>query len=100
MICFGYFKGLPYGDICIEDFESYRNYKNDIPKEKIIAHIEDLDAGLTSVPDYDIFTGEKIHVGVYLDGDFSFPMDFLRYYKRYDIGIPYEYEEYLKQILK
>lgn len=75
MISFGYFKGLPYGDICIEDFESYRNYKNDIPKE-------------------------KIHAGVYLDGDFSFPMEFLRYYKRYDIGIPYEYEEYLKQILK
>ena len=34
------------------------------------------------------------------DGEFVFPVDFLRYYKTKDIGIPYEYEAYLKTILK
>ncbi|MCD7828316.1 MAG: hypothetical protein LUG85_07265 [Clostridiales bacterium] len=48
---------------------------------------------------YDIFTGEPIdEAGIYTDDVFVFPIDFLRYYERYDIGIPPEYEEYLKSI--
>ena len=46
-----------------------------------------------------MFTGEAFNSGFYDDGEFKFPVDFLRYYKTRDIGIPYEYEEYLKKIL-
>lgn len=98
MILFGWFKGLPYNH-CNECFESFREFHNNIPKEKVIAHIETLEAGYACVESFDIFTGEKLIAGEYIDGDFGFPMEFLHYYKNYDIGIPYEYEEYLKQIL-
>jgi hypothetical protein len=44
----------------------------------------------------DIFDGEEIpQAGIYEDGDFTFPADFLHYYKKYDIGIPEEYENYI-----
>lgn len=99
MILFGMFKGLPYSG-CEENFDTYRQYRNQIPKGKVIAHIETLEVWLTSLPSYDMFTGEKLHAGQYCDGEFIFPMEFLHYYKNYDIGIPYEYEEYLKKILK
>ena len=98
MTFFGYFKGLPY-ERCRESFEDYRRFKNNLPREKIISHIESLEEWLTSLPSYDIFTGEPLHAGMYIDGDFRFPYEFLHYYKNYDIGIPYEYEEYLKKIL-
>ena len=99
MIFFGYFEGLPY-ERANESFEKYRQFKNEIPKEKVIAHIESLEEWLTSLPSYDIFTGEQLHAGMYIDRDFRFPFEFLHYYKNYDIGIPYDYEEYLKCILK
>lgn len=79
-----------------EDFETYRKYKNKIPKEKIIEHIEkDCLMGLATMLSFDIFTGEEVRAGQYVDGPFRFPTDFLHYLKNYDIGIPYEYEEYL-----
>ena len=44
----------------------------------------------------DIFDGERIEqAGVYEDGDFTFPLDFLHYYRKYDIDIPLDYEEYI-----
>ena len=100
MRLFGWFKGLPYGD-CEENIEDYRKFKNHIPKEKVIEHIEsdDVEAWATSLATYDMFTGEKLDSGMYEDGNFRFPFDFLHYYKNYDIGIPYDYEEYLKKIL-
>lgn len=98
MIEFGFFKGLPYED-SEEKFEDYRGLKNSIPRDQVISHIESLDKGLTSLPTRDLFTGESLQAGIYLDGDFVFPLDFLHYYKNYDIGIPYEYEAYLKTIL-
>lgn len=98
MIAFGYFKGLPYED-SEENFEDYRKFNNTIPKSKVIAHIESLEKGLTSLPTRELFTGEKLQAGIYEDGDFVFPLDFLHYYKHYDIGIPYSYEKYLKTIL-
>lgn len=98
MIAFGYFRGMPYED-SDENFDSYRNFKNSISKSRVIAHIESLDKGLTSLPTKDLFTGEPLQAGIYEDGDFIFPLDFLHYYKKYDIGIPYEYEEYLMEIL-
>ena len=97
MKSFGFFKGMPYKE-SIEDFDEYRKLKNSIPKDKIIEHIEKLDAGLASPASYDMFTGEKLHAGAFWDGDFAFPYEFLHYYKNYDIGVPYEYEEYLKSI--
>lgn len=54
---FGFFKGLPYKN-SIENFEDYKKYKNSIPKEAILSHISSLDAGLTSLPSFDMFTGE------------------------------------------
>lgn len=95
---FGYFKGLPY-ERSTENFEDYRLLKNTIPKEVVIKHIESLDEWLTSLPSRDIFSGEDLHAGMYIDGEFTFPLEFLHYYKKYDIGIPYEYESYLRSII-
>lgn len=92
---FGFFEGLPYKE-SNEEFDDYKRLKNTIPKEKIIAHIEALMAGFTSLPSYDFFTGERIQAGVFHDGDFTFPYEFLHYYRNYDIGIPYDYEAYLR----
>ena len=95
---FGYFKGLPY-ERSTENFDDYRRLKNTIPKESVIKHIESLEEWFTSLPSKDIFTGEELHAGMYIDGEFTFPLEFLHYYRKYDIGIPYEYEAYLKTII-
>lgn len=97
MKCFGCFKGLPYGN-CNEDFEKYREFRNKLQKNKIYAHMDSLSKWRTSVETVDIFTGEKLTAGKCVDGEFVFPLDFLHYYKNYDIGIPYDYEEYLKSV--
>ena len=95
---FGYFDFMLYDD-SNENFDDYRNLKNKIPKEKVIEHIESLEPGHTSLPGRDPFTGETLYSGLYNDGNFVFPLDFLHYYKNYDIGIPYDYEAYLMEIL-
>lgn len=95
---FGYFDWMPYED-CDENFEDYKKFKNKISKRKVIEHIESLEAWATSLPGKDHFTGERLQSGLYEDGDFIFPLDFLHYYKNYDIGIPYEYEAYLQGVL-
>ena len=97
---FANFKGMDYGD-CDEDFDMFKNYQNNIPKEKIIKHIESLEpCCLMPMPNHEIFTGEtfKLSPGYYLDGDFIFPTDFLYYLKNYDIGVPQEYEKYLNSL--
>ena len=100
MKAFGYFKGLPYGN-CEENFDDYRKFKNTIPKEKVIEHMEsdDVEVWATALFSYDMFTKKRLDTGMYEDGNFRFPFEFLHYYKNYDIGIPYEYEEYLKGII-
>lgn len=95
---FGVWKGMPYCEPT-DSFEELSKIKNSIDKNKVINHIESLDEWISSEPSYDIFTGESFNGGLYDDGDFTFPIDFLRYYKKYDIGIPLEYEDYLKTIL-
>lgn len=95
---FGFFTGLPYTTPCKENIDDYRQFNNTLPKEAVIEHIKTVENGLTSLPSYDIFTGEELQAGMFWDGDFTFPYEFLHYYKNYDIGIPYEYEEYLKSI--
>lgn len=98
MKAFGYFKGMPYKR-SNEDFEEYRKLKNSIPKDKVIKHIETLELGLTTLPSYEMFTGEELQAGAFWDGDFVFPYEFLHYYKNYDIGIPYDYEAYLRDVV-
>ena len=98
---FGYWKELPYDDFDTgETFEEYTKLKNTISREGVIRHLEGLPvAAMANVGDrVDIFTGEPIEFGRCEDGEFVFPSEFLHYYKNYDIGIPYEYEAYLKSI--
>lgn len=96
---FGFWKDQPYSSVT-DEYEEFLSYKNTIDRHTVIEHIESLGAWLGSTQSHDIFTGEEFNCGFYVDGDFQFPVDFLRYYKTKDIGIPYEYEEYLKGILK
>lgn len=101
MKLFGFFKGMPYGD-CNEDFDEYRKFKNTLPREKIYEHMLQVDARhrwRAAVETHDIFTGEKLTAGLCIDGDFRFPLEFLHYYKNYDIGIPYDYEAYLRDVV-
>lgn len=88
---------MPY-NIEKESFDKYKTFKNELARDKILSHMDSLEKWLTSLPTRDIFTGEKLTAGKCIDGEFTFPLDFLHYYKNYDIGIPYEYEEYLKSI--
>lgn len=101
---FGIMKTSPddNGEVEALPFDHYKQFKNTLPKDKIIKHIESLDfLCLAARTGYDIFTKEYIpNAGFYRDGDFVFPTDFLHYLKNYDIGVPYEYEEYLKQVIK
>ena len=96
---FGFWEGMPYGE-STDRYEDFLRLKNSIDKVSVIRHIESLDDWLSSVMSTDLFSGESFHSGIYMDGVFTFPVDFLRYYKTRDIGIPYEYEAYLKKILK
>ena len=100
MKAFGFLKGMPHDD-CDENFEDYKKFKNTIPKEKVIAYLESdkVVRCFGFMPSYDMFTGEKLVCGLLEDDEYIIPMEFLHYYKNYDIGIPYEYEEYLKKIL-
>lgn len=91
---FGYWNGMPYGQVT-DTFEEMRKYKNSINKDAVIKHIKSLDPLVACMASHDIFTGESITAGMYEDGPFCMPLDFLKYYEEYAIGIPKEYEEYL-----
>lgn len=95
---FGFWDGMPYGT-ATDKYEDFQQFKNSIDKDKVIQHIESLDDWLADTMSTDIFTGEKFNAGFFEDGEFRFPVDFLRYYKTKDIGIPLEYETYLKTIV-
>ena len=99
MNMFGFWQNQPYG-LVTDEYDDFVKIKNTIDKKKVIGHIESLDDWLGSTQSHDMFTGEEFNSGFYIDGDFQFPVDFLRYYKAKDIGIPYEYEKYLNGILK
>lgn len=97
---FGAWKNMHYAIVTKDTFKELSKVHNNIDKQKVIKHIESLDYLTGGVSTYDMFTGERLQAGQYIDGEFAFPLDFLHYYKNYDIGIPLEYEEYLKTILK
>ena len=99
MCLFGFWEGMPYGTPT-DEYGDFEKFRNKIDREKVIRHIENLEYGLATAMSVDLFSGEKFRAGVYEDGEFVFPIDFLRYYKTRDIGIPYEYEAYLNKILK
>ena len=93
---FGFFRGMNYGK-CNDDFASYEKIKNKLNKSDVLAYMKRLPiAAIAPMTTTDIFTGEPLeHAGVVEDGQFCFPVDFIHYYEKYDIGIPIEYEEYL-----
>ena len=93
---FGFFKGMKYGK-CEEDFEAYKKHKNQLEKATILKHIKGLPiAGVAPMTTEDIFTGEALEqAGIIEDGDFTFPIDFIHYYEKYDIGIPADYEKHI-----
>lgn len=94
---FGFFKGLPY-EGSTEELATYFKYKNKIPKDRVLKHLKQVEFGLTSMPSFDLISGEKIHAGMCWDGEFTFPYEFIHHYEKYDIGIPPEYEAHLNKI--
>ena len=96
---FGFWNDMPYRTKS-DKFEDFTGYKNTVSKNDIINYMDSLSPALACAFSKDMFTGAVFNAGIYWDGPFTFPVDFLRYYKTQDIGIPYEYEEYLKGILK
>ena len=100
MKVFGLLKGMPHTG-SNENFEDYKKFKNSISKEQVVAYLESdrVEKCYGLMPSYDMFTGKPIECGIYEDSEYMIPMEFIHYYKNYDIGIPYDYEEYLKRIL-
>ncbi|MBR3170603.1 MAG: hypothetical protein IKF22_05020 [Lachnospiraceae bacterium] len=92
--CFGFFKGLPYGN-CIESFDDYSRTDCILSRDIVNHHFDSLNAAYTSAPTSDLFTGEPFLGGLYDDGDFLFTIDFVRYFKQGKVDIPKEYEDYM-----
>jgi len=82
-----------------ENFDDYKKLKNKLSKIEIITYIESLKpCCLAPMTNHDIFSKVEIpNPGFYEDGCFIFPTDFLYYLKNYDIGIPYEYENFISR---
>lgn len=100
MTYFVFFKGMKYGK-CDEVFDDYKKIKNHIDRDKILRYLKSLPvSAVAPISTEDIFDGEEIEqAGIYEDGNFTFPTDFLYYYQKYDIGIPEEYEKYISSKL-
>ena len=96
MTYFGFFRGMTYGE-CTDDFVSYKEIKNKLKKSNVLAYLKQLPiAAVALMTTRDMFTGARLEqAGLIEDGDFCFPIDFIHYYEKYDIGIPLEYEEYI-----
>ncbi len=87
-----------------DSIENYKNIKNKLDKKVILNYLTDYiensgNVGYASWDIKDIYTGERIQRMYIRDGDFSFTGEFWHHYKNYDIGIPLEYEEYIKKKL-
>ena len=101
---FGYFDGLVYGHRKYsEPLDAYRGIRNTIARDAVLQHIENLSPWLAPITGSraDIIDGEEfkyVGPGRYEDGDFVFPTEFPHYYEKYNLGIPPEYEAYLKSI--
>lgn len=91
---FGFFKGMKYGK-CEDDFEEYKKIENHLKKDDVLQYLKSLPvAGICPMSVEDIFDGEEIEqAGIIEDQGFAFPIDFIHYYEKYNIGIPIEYEK-------
>ena len=101
MLYFGFFKEMThYGD-CSDNFEEYKSIDNEIPKDVILSYLKALPiTAVAPMTTWDVFSGERLEqAGIYEDGEFCFPIDFIHYYEKYDIGIPLAYEQYIKELL-
>ena len=96
MTYFGFFIGMNYGK-CNDDFNSYKEIRNEISKSNILEYLKRLPiSAVAPMTTKDIFTGEPLEqAGIVEDGYFTFPFDFIHYYEKYDIGIPIEYEKFI-----
>ena len=98
---FGFFKGMKYGK-CEDDFDSYKTIENHLKKSDVLSYIKGLPiAGVAPMSVEDIFSGEPLEqAGIIEDGNFTFPIDFIHYYEKYDIGIPVDYERHIETKIK
>lgn len=88
---------MPYGhDLCDESFSDYPIVESDYEKKKILEHIKSIASALTSEPTYSLLDGEKLRAGMYVDGQYCFPTDFLHYHSAGVAGFPSEYIEDLR----
>lgn len=94
---FGFWEPV-YGEPHDSELE-LQSLKNAIDRNWVIQHIEQMEDYLASAQIADRYTGEMFNAGFYRDGDFVFSTDFFRYYKAGHVGLPLEYEDYLKQVL-
>ena len=100
MTYFGFFSGMKYGK-CNDDFDAYEKIENKLNKTKVLAYLKQLPiAAVAPMTTRDMFSGEQLkQAGIIEDGHFTFPIDFIHYYEKYDIGIPIEYEKYIANII-
>lgn len=99
IIAFGYWEGMPYGE-ATDTYEDMLKLKNKLSKQTIIDYISKLDLAVACVEEMiDPDTGERLLCGIYVDDEFVFPSEFFHFYKKTDVGIPYEYEERIKSKL-
>lgn len=91
---FGYFEGAPY-DYVTDTLADFEHLQNDLPRQVIIDHIQDLTPAISSARGKDAYSGDVYQAAQYDDGHFVFPIDVLRYLKQGKIGVPKEYEEYI-----
>ena len=87
--------------ICISDFSKDYPIKIATKTLRIISNIKTESPKKKSCPILNLWMRDlhPLHHTMFsLAKNFTFPYEFLHYYKNYDIGIPYEYEEYLKSI--
>lgn len=94
---FGFFKGMNYGK-CNDDFDSYKEIKNELKKSDVLAYMKQLPiSAVAPMTTKDMFNGKPLEqAGIVEDGEFTFPIDFIHYYEKYNIGIPKQYENYIK----
>ena len=96
---FGFWEGMPHGDPT-DTYEEMLKLKNKLSKRIIIDYISQLDPAVAcTVGMDDPETGERLLCGIYNDAEFVFPCEFFHFYKKKDVGIPYEYEEHIKSKL-
>lgn len=93
---FGFFEEGEYGYVSdkLEDMAKMGLFGIDLPA--FFERLETLEFGLSSAYVTNAFTGKKIRRGIYEDGKFCFPSDYVQYLKEGRVGFPAEYAAYLK----